>query len=177
MFEKLIDVILQFIDDLKLWVVVPIYDEVVLLRLGKFYKLCKPGIHFKLPFADQPYPITVVTRILAVPVQSLITKDRRQLAVRAIVKYHIDDAQLHLEKIYDAEDGLTDLTRAYVMKIINPRLYEECMDTEDLSNEISKKLRAEVKKYGIYVEQVTLTDLVEAPSYRLFMDNCESNQI
>ena len=47
---------------------------------------------------------------------------------------------------------------------------EECTDTE-LDNTLTKKVRVEAKKWGVEVQQVTLTDLAPIRSYRLINDN------
>lgn len=177
MFDRLIDVILALGEDLKFWIVIPIFNQALRLRggvhydrKGKPYKIMNPGFHWKIPFWDQPQEHTIVTTTMGTGVQSLITKDGKQVAVAAIVKYSIKDITLFVTEIYDAVDALNDLTKAKVMMIINAKTYDECRDTLELSNQISIKVRAEVKKYGIDVEQITMTDFVETPSYRLFTD-------
>jgi indole-3-glycerol phosphate synthase len=53
-----------------------------------------------------------------------------------------------------------------IKKIIMPNTWDELKEF-DIDNEITKKIRAEVKKYGIYVHEVTLTSLDTIRSYRL----------
>lgn len=170
MLDRLIDFILSLIADVLPCLIIPVYNKALLLRAGKTYKVLDPGFHWKIPFLDKAEEHTVVTTTLSIKVQSCITSDGRQIAAKVIVKYSIDDIKKYVENISDAVDALSDLTQAKVMIIINARTFNECIDAESLSNILSIKVRADVKKYGINVEQTTFTDLVETPSYRLFMD-------
>ena len=46
---------------------------------------------------------------------------------------------------------------------------DECTD-QDLDNTLTKKVRVEAKKWGVEVQQVTLTDLAPIKSFRLIND-------
>jgi hypothetical protein len=46
---------------------------------------------------------------------------------------------------------------------------EECIDPE-IDNILTKKARVEVKKWGVEINQVTLTDLAPIRSFRLIND-------
>ncbi len=50
MFDKLIDLIVTFIHDILPWKIVDQWEEGVHLRTGKFKKIVKPGLNFKVSF-------------------------------------------------------------------------------------------------------------------------------
>ena len=52
MFDKLITIIQQFIHELIPVFIIDQWDEGVVLRVGKFLKIVRPGIYFKIPFID-----------------------------------------------------------------------------------------------------------------------------
>jgi hypothetical protein len=60
------------------------------------------------------------------------------------------------------------MTQGHIMIAVNRLTYEDCRDIEELNNTVSKKARADAKKNGIEVEQVTLTNFIETRNYRLF---------
>lgn len=169
--DKLVDVALEFLGDVLPWKIVNMYDEAVLLRFGKTYKVLKPGFHWKIPFVDNPMVVTVVTSTLSIPVQSVITNDQKEVAVKAVVKYSIKDVVAYSENIYDAKDAISDLTQGFIAEVVNSKSWEECRDTKKLSQNITTRVRAGVKKYGIDVEAVTITDFVKTPSFRMFGDS------
>jgi hypothetical protein len=46
---------------------------------------------------------------------------------------------------------------------------DECIDTE-IDNILTKKARVEARKWGVEIQQVTLTDIAPMRSYRIIND-------
>jgi len=53
MFDKLIDLLTSWWNYIIPAVIVPSYEQAVLLRNGKFKKVLEPGFHAKLPIFDE----------------------------------------------------------------------------------------------------------------------------
>jgi regulator of protease activity HflC (stomatin/prohibitin superfamily) len=166
MFEKLIDFLISIIDDVKFWVIIREYQNAVVLRYGKFNKVLTPGIWFKIPFLDEVSSHFIAVTTISLPAQSLSTKDNKSIVVEAVVKYNVDDVKKYVLDIFDSTDAIKDIAMSTIKKIIMPNTWDELKEF-DIDNEITKKIRAEVKKYGIYVHEVTLTSLDTIRSYRL----------
>lgn len=166
--EKLIDFIFEFITDILPFYVVKVYEKAVVLRFGKVHKIKGQGVWFKIPFVDNPVTYTVVTTTIETPVQTLVTNDDKDVSIKAVVKYNINDVEIHTTSIYDAADAISDITQGHIMNECNNMTYNECRDTLSLSNIITKKVRNEVKRYGIYIEQITLTNFIKTRNIRLF---------
>lgn len=175
MFDKLIEVILQFIDQILPFWIVKAYDNGILLTFGKYTKTLKPGFHWKIPFVQEIITHHIVTALLSIPEQSLTTKDGKQLVVKAVVKYKVDDIKPLLLEVFDSTDAISDVTQAIIKKQIHIRTWEEC-NNDDIDNEITKKLRVEVRKWGINVESVTMTDIGITASLRLYNDPTRKNK-
>lgn len=166
--ERIIEFIFEFIADILPFYVVDVYEKSVVLRFGKVHRIREQGFWWKIPFADKPINYTVVTTTIETPVQSLVTKDDKEVSIKSVVKYNISDVEIHTTSIYDATDAICDLTQGHIMNECNNLTYDECRDTLSLSNIITKKVRNEVKKYGIYIEQITLTNFIKTTNVRLF---------
>lgn len=167
MFDKLIEFIIGIIDKVMPFWIVKQFDNGILLRFGKYRKTLLPGFYWKIPFIDDIITHHVVTALMSIPVQSLTTKDGRQIVVKAVVKYKVDDVKPLLLDVWDATDAISDVTQSIIKKQIHIRTWQECND-EDVDNEITKKLRIEVRKWGLSVDSVTMTDMGLTPSLRLF---------
>lgn len=167
MLDKLIDFLLNFIEDVIPFFFVKQYDNGILLRMGKFKRVVTPGIVFKIPFIDKIETQTIVTTTLSVPTQSVITLDKKQLVVKSLVKYKILDVESFMLMVYDATDAISDITQGIIKEQVAIRSFDECI-ANDFDNTITKKLRVEVRKWGIDVERVTLTDIGQIKSLRLF---------
>jgi regulator of protease activity HflC (stomatin/prohibitin superfamily) len=169
MFDKLVELIMNWIDQLLPVVIIPSYEEGIQLRFGKFKKVLHPGIHFKLPFGDEILHQHVVVTTLSLPAQSLYTLDKQNFVVKGVVKYKIADVKTFLLEVYDAKDALSDMTMSIIKNIVISIPAEKCIDPE-LDNLLTKKARVEAKKWGVDIQQVTLTDVAPIRSYRLIND-------
>jgi len=169
MFDKLIDVVLNFGNQILPLVIIPDYAEAVQLRFGRFKNVLKPGLHFKLPFVDEIIEQHVVITTISLPAQSLYTKDKQNIVVKGVIKFKIADSKTFLLEVFDAQDALADMTQSIIKNIIILATLEECIDP-DMDNVLTKKARVEAKKWGVEVQQVTLTDIAPIRSYRLIND-------
>jgi regulator of protease activity HflC (stomatin/prohibitin superfamily) len=174
MFDRLIDVITEWWAYLMPAIIIPNYEEAVLLRNGKFVKVLGPGFHVKLPIFDEVISQHVVVTTLSLPAQSLYTKDKQNIVVKGVVKYKIADVKIFLLEVFDAQDALADMTQSIIKNIIITTSIEECLDLE-LDNVLTKKVRVEARKWGVEIQQVTLTDIAPIRSYRLINDSVLNN--
>jgi regulator of protease activity HflC (stomatin/prohibitin superfamily) len=170
MFDKLVELLTNWWIELKPIVIIRDYEEAVLLRFGKFKRLLKPGIHFKIPMFDEVIDQHVVVTTLSLDAQSLYTKDKQNIVVKGLIKYKIADVKTFLLEVYDAQDAISDMSQSIIKNVIMSMSLEECTDME-LDNTLTKKVRVEARKWGVEVQQVTLTDIAPIRSIRLINDN------
>ena len=84
MFDKLVDVLLEWIKEIVPIVIVPAYEDGIILRFGKYYKTMSPGVYFKIPFFDEILTFHTVMTTLALPAQSLYTSDKQNVVVKGV---------------------------------------------------------------------------------------------
>lgn len=169
MFDKLFELLSQWIKELLPLVIVPQYEDGIILRFGKYYKTMSPGVYFKLPFFDEVLTYHTVMTTLALPSQSLYTSDKQNVVVKGVVKYSIVDVKTFLLEVYDAQDAISDMAQGIIKNIIISKTLEECTHT-DIDSNLTKKVRSEIKKWGVDIQQVTLTDVAPIRSIRLIND-------
>lgn len=170
MLDKLVDFIISIIKDILPVTFVNQWCMGVILRFGKFQRKVSPGLVWKIPFADILHEVIVVTCTVTVPTQSLTTKDGLQIVTKAVVKYHIDDVILFSLEVYNSRDAILDTAQSIIKELLASKTWEECRD-ERIDGKIAIKLRAEVKRWGIDIEKVTLTDIGLIKSIRLFNES------
>lgn len=171
--EKIVDIILSFLNDILPFFVVKTWQESVVLRFGKVHRTRAPGIYLKIPFVDEPINTIVVTTTIETPAQTLVTADGQDVTLRSVIKYRISDVVAYTTEIYDATDAVMDFTQGSIMREVNTHSYDECRAVESVSATITKKVRAEVKKYGIHIEHITLTNFIKTRNFRIFKDDQE----
>ena len=169
MFDKLIELLSNWIEQLLPIFIIRDYEKAVLLRWGKYKRTINPGVYFKIPFFDEVLIHHVVVTTLSLPPQSLYTKDRQNVVVKGLVKYRIADVKTFLLEVYDAQDAISDMTQSIIKNIIMDKSLVECTDSE-IDNTLTKKSRVEARKWGVEIQQVTLTDLAPIRSFRLIND-------
>jgi regulator of protease activity HflC (stomatin/prohibitin superfamily) len=174
MFDRLIDVITEWWAYIMPAIIIPNYEEAVLLRNGKFVKVLGPGFHVKLPIFDEVISHHVVVTTLSLPAQSLYTQDKQNIVVKGVIKYKISDVKIFLLEVFDAQDALADMAQSIIKNIIITTPLEACLDLE-LDNLLTKKVRVEARKWGVDVQQVTLTDIAPIRSYRIINDSVLNN--
>jgi regulator of protease activity HflC (stomatin/prohibitin superfamily) len=170
MFDKLIEIITHWWFQITPVIIIRDYEEAVLLRFGKFHAVLKPGMHIKIPLLDEVIDQHVVITTLSLDAQSLYTIDKQNIVVKGVIKYKISDVKTFLLEVYDAQDALSDMSQSIIKNVIMSMTLDECTDTE-LDNTLTKKVRVEARKWGVEVQQVTLTDLAPIRSFRFINDS------
>jgi regulator of protease activity HflC (stomatin/prohibitin superfamily) len=166
MFDKLIDVVLQFIDDILPFVVVEHYNRGVRLRFGKNKGVLEPGFHWKIPFADSILTHMVKTTTMGLFPQTVTTKDGQSVVVCAVVKYEVDNVEQLLLEVNDPVDAVSDMTKGIIRDTLITTNWSECNDPE-IVRQIRDKAAREASKWGIKIRAVTLTDLAVMKSLRI----------
>jgi regulator of protease activity HflC (stomatin/prohibitin superfamily) len=170
MFDKLVELLTNWWLEIKPLVIIRDYEGAVLLRFGKFKRVLEPGLHFKIPMFDEVIDQHVVITTLSLDAQSLYTRDKQNIVVKGLIKYKIADVKTFLLEVYDAQDAISDMSQGIIKNVIMSLELKDCLDPE-LDNTLTKKVRVEAKKWGVEVQQVTLTDLAPIRSFRIINDN------
>lgn len=170
MFDKLIELLSNWWYYISPIVIIPTYEEAVLLRFGHFKKVLGPGFHVKLPVFDEVITQHVVVTTLSLAPQSLYTKDKQNIVVKGVIKYRISDVKIFLLEVFDAQDALADMTQSILKNIIISTSLEQCIDP-DIDSVLTRKVRMEAKKWGVDIQQVTLTDIAPIRSFRIINDS------
>lgn len=172
MFDKLIDLIVTFINDILPWKIVDQWEEGVHLTTGKFKRVVKPGLNFKVPFFDQIITTPVITQTVNLKPQTVTSEDDKSVVLSSIVRYHIHDVEKFLLGVMHANDVLVDTTQGIIRDMV-----EGCKwnDLFDLGSVVTPEVNQQVSKWGITVEQISFPDLGEIKTYRIMSDGGKDN--
>jgi regulator of protease activity HflC (stomatin/prohibitin superfamily) len=171
---QLLNSIKEFWHDIIFWYAVPEMQNVVVLRNGKFHRQAGPGLHFKLPcifsFGDELHYVDTVTETTDTQPQTVTTKDNLQVVVSAIIKHKVIDPKVYIIEVMDVKSAIVDITMGKIKRNVMERTWDECIN-QGLDNEIAKQARSEAKKWGVYIEEVTIINLAQIKSVRLITNN------
>lgn len=174
MFDKLLEQLVKLGKDILPFVIVEQWNEAIVLRFGKYHRLIKPGIHLKIPFFDSVWETETITQSIDMNPQSITTADSKNIVVKAIIRFSVVDTKTYVTSIMKPHDVLVDTTQGMIREIIEEtRWYDLVGIDKQLTTEVGKFM----KRWGIKVEKVTLTDLAEIPSYRVIMNKEEKQPV
>lgn len=166
MFEKLIELVVQFWSVVAPCVVVSDWERAAVLRWGRFNRSLEPGYHWKWPVCEMAIEVNTCITTLRLPPQTLTTKDDVSVVVAAIIKYQIADVRPYVTEIWDQHDVLADVTMGAIRNAVLDINYDELIDGAP-EEKVLTAVRKEVNRYGFKVHKVTFTDLGKVKSLRL----------
>ena len=167
MFDKLVQLIERFGYQLMPYVIIEEWNAGVHLRFGKWIKTLYGGIHFKIPFFDSIIECPVITQSINLPSQTLTTLDDESVVLKSIIRYRVINVRNYLLGVMHANDVLIDTTQGIIRDVVEITTWDDLVNVNET---ITKEVKRFVKKWGIEVEAVTITDLGVVTSYRIFGD-------
>ncbi len=168
MFDKLIDLFLQFVDLFRFFTVCNEFERGVVLRLGRYHKSLEPGFHFILPFNVDHYIYdNVVPRTTNLGAQGLTTRDGKSITLSAIVTAQIRDIRKAVLEVEHVDTALVDSCFATIGDLVVAHNWDDILKPE-FSETILKACRRQAFKYGIEILRVQLSDLTPSRAIRLF---------
>lgn len=138
---------------LKMFIIVPMRDVVIVERLGKFHDVFKPGFHLLIPFVDQvAYRHEMREQIIDIPAQTVITRDNIQVEVDGLVYLKVMDAQKASYGIGDYVLAAINLAQTTMRSEVGKLTLGETFSERDSLNEtIVKEIDKASDPWGIKV--------------------------
>lgn len=159
MFDKLLDILLQFLQFFQFWRVIPIDKTGVRTRFGKNPIELKSGLHWVWPFEiDHVEAFNVQYEWTPTQAIHITTKDNKTITAGPALEYRITDVITWRYKINDAPSNLQTIVRFCTSDILTDCDWEECMK-KPVWTKIKNKIEERSKDLGIEVIDFGLIDL------------------
>jgi regulator of protease activity HflC (stomatin/prohibitin superfamily) len=145
----------------KTTIVVPMRQQRVKERLGKFAGIMKPGLHILIPFVDRAaYTLEVREQVLDVPPQMCITRDNIQVEVDGLVYLKVIDAQLASYGIEDYRRAAVNLAQTTMRSELGKLTLHSSFSERDTLNEtIVKEIDKASASWGIKVLRYEISNI------------------
>jgi len=148
--------ILTIIALLIIWnmmIIVPMREQVVVERLGKFHKVFNPGFHFLIPVFDRiAYVHETREQVIDIPSQSCITNDNMQVMVDGLVYLKVMNARSASYGIGDYVNASINLAqttmRSEVGKLSLSKIFAE---RDSLNEKIVREVDIASDPWGVKV--------------------------
>ena len=130
-------------------------DKMVIETLGKYVKTAEQGFSWIIPIIQTGRYVNVTERMVDVEPQMVITKDKLNAEVDAVVYYKINDVKKSQYNVDNHEAQLTSLARTTLRAVMGNMTLTECIQSRDKINaNVEKVLEKETDSYGVTVLRV-----------------------
>jgi regulator of protease activity HflC (stomatin/prohibitin superfamily) len=162
------------------WVLVPQQNRFILERFGRFSKVLKPGLNFKIPVLDMvAYKHSLKEQVINVDSQNAITRDNVKLRIDGVLYYKFFDPW---KASYNVKNPITALSllaqtsmRSEIGKIDLDRTFEE---RETLNAKIRVTVGHASEMWGIECMRYEIKDISPPEQIRRSMElQAESERI
>lgn len=140
------------------------YERGVVLRLGKFSRMLKPGFHIIIPYLDHMTKVDVRTTPMDIPKQEVITRDNVTVNVDAIVYFRVIDASKAVLETTNYAYATSTFAQTALRDVTGNFDLDEILSKRDeISAQIREIVDTQTDKWGIDIESVKLQN-IELPS-------------
>lgn len=151
-------------------------QQALVLRFGEVrHVITDPGLHWKVPVADNVVMIDRRILDLNSPVQEVIASDQRRLVVDAFARYRITDPLRFYQSVGTidvADSRLATVLNASLRRVLGEQTFFAVVrDSRDqLMHEITRQVNLEAESFGIDVVDVRIrrADLPQANAEAIF---------
>lgn len=147
------------------------YQQGVRFWLGRDTAELTEGFYAVCPFLGSIEIVDVAEDVINLPVNSITTLDGKAATFSANLAFKIAHARKKFVCVQDFSNSLDALASGYLSASIRGQRWEDLLANQgELEDDVQAKLNAAVKKWGVRITAVHITDMVEARQYRLFAD-------
>lgn len=170
MLETILPAIFENVLAIMPFKIIQSYERGVRWRWGKNPIEVGPGLVRRIWLMESVETTVVVDDVIELPVQSVITKDKKLVCFKACIGYRVVDVVKHQCNVTDFNSS----TKAFAMTHLAKRVREQDLDeTEGDLSKLEKSLQGTLttrfKDWGTEVFMVGFTDFAEVPTQvRLF---------
>lgn len=139
-------------------------EKGVIERFGKYLRTKEAGLTWIIPSFDKMYKVNITEQMVDIPPQMVITKDKLNAEVDAVVYYQIKDVKASIYNVDDHRKQLASLARTTLRAVIgNMTLTDANEKRGDINERMETVLDKETNSYGIEVLRVEIQK-IEPPA-------------
>jgi len=136
----------------------------VIERFGKYQRTKEAGLTWIIPMIDRMYKVNITEQMVDVLPQMVITKDKLNAEVDAVVYYLIKDVKASIYNVDNHRAQLTSLARTTLRAVIgNMTLTDANEKRSDINSRVETVLDKETNSYGVEVLRVEIQK-IEPPA-------------
>jgi len=136
----------------------------VIERFGKYMRTRESGLTWIIPLIEKIYRVNITEQMVDIPPQMVITQDKLNASVDAVVYYRVKDVQASIYNVDDHRAQLTSLARTTLRAVIgNMTLTVANENRASINEKVEGVLDKETASYGVEVLRCEIQK-IEPPS-------------
>ena len=129
-------------------------------RFGKYQRTAIAGFNYIIPIIDRMVYVNITEQMVDVARQTVITKDKLNAEVDALVYYQIVDAKASAYNVDNHRTQLTSLARTTLRAVIGKMTLTEANENRnEINTQVEAILSKETKSYGVNVLRVEIQSI------------------
>jgi regulator of protease activity HflC (stomatin/prohibitin superfamily) len=170
-------------------------EVIVIERFGKFHCILRSGLHFVVPFMDQPRKVlwtfikedsrgkyynrysSYIERldlreaVYDFPKQNVITKDNVTMEINALLYSQITDPKASIYEVANLPQAIEKLTQTTLRNVVGSLDLDETLISRDKINEKLREILDDATdKWGVKVNRVELQEVNPPAEIRVAME-------
>jgi regulator of protease activity HflC (stomatin/prohibitin superfamily) len=143
--------------------VLPEYERLVVLRLGKYAGTRGPGLTFIMPILETARKVDMRERFLEIPRQTAISKDNTAIDIDFLVYYRVVNPKLSILEIENVVQASLNIAATTLRAVIGDIELDEVLAKREQINDVLRvKLDEVTERWGIKITRVEIRE-VEPP--------------
>ena len=110
------------------------YERGVMFTLGRFTRVCGPGLVVVVPLIQQVVRADLRTHVEDVPPQDVITRDNVSVKVNAVLYYRIIDPERAIINVEDYRAATSQLAQTTLRSVLGKHELDELLAERDRLN-------------------------------------------
>lgn len=151
----------------------------VVERLGKYKRTSNQGFQWIIPVIDRMSKVDVTEIRVDVPPQEVITKDKLNATVDAVIYYRVRNAKKALYNVQDYHSSVVSLARTTLRAVVGKLNLSEANERRDHINEfVEREMSAQIEKdhddkegWGIDILRVEIQEITPPNDVQAAMNN------
>ncbi len=140
--------------------VVPQYERLVVLQLGRYKGTRGPGVVFVVPLFEKAYKVDLRERFLDIPAQTAITRDNAPISVDFLVYYRITDPMLSILKVDHVVRASLNIATTTLRAVIGDIDLDDVLaKREQINDTLRVKLDEVTERWGMKITSVEIREI------------------
>jgi regulator of protease activity HflC (stomatin/prohibitin superfamily) len=133
------------------------YERGVVFTLGRFTRVCGPGLVVLVPIVQQVVRIDLRTHVEDVPPQDVISRDNVSVKVNAVIYFRVIDPERAIVNVEDYAAATSQLAQTTLRSVLGRHELDEMLAERDrLNASIQEILDRQTDAWGIKVANVEI---------------------